>query len=472
MTPPDTFIAERTAPAASETTSSRLACFVCDLTYDALPEVVAAKTKLLLLDTVGVCAGSARLDFGRAMTAQCIAWGGRGDCTVIGDDRRVPAHLAAFANGALGHGQDFDDTHTESIVHPSCVLVPAALAAAERHDRPGAEMVAALAGVTEAVLRLALPAGGAINRRGFQATSSLGAFGSALISARVGGLGLDRMVQSVGIAGSFSSGLMECVPAAAESKQFQPGWGGLCGVMAADLAAAGFTGPRTVIEGPLGYYAAFLHGMDLDRDRTFRGLGETWDILDVRPKLYPCAHNVHGSIECAAALRARGVEAARIVSVLVEPPQGAVPMVCEPWARKIAPATGYDARFSLPYAVAVMLVTGAAGIASFTDDLAHDPLIRHVMARTRYRVNPDFQFRDMPGRVTVEMEDGKAFTEEVGAVRGHAETPIGTDELMAKFRANTEWLGPERSGRVANMILSAETLPTIRTLMAELRPTA
>ena len=439
------------------TVSERLARFSRDLAYGDLPADVAQKAKLLLLDTIGICVGTARFDSGQTILRQCAEWSDGGEGTLIGSTRRATAQYAAFANGALGHGQDFDDTHTESIVHPSCVLVPAVLAAMERDDRPGAEVAATLAAATEAVIRLALPSGGAINRRGFQASSSLGAFGAAMISARATGFSLEQTVQAMGIAGSFASGLMECVPASASSKQFQPGWGGFCGLMAADLARAGFTGPRTVFEGPLGYYAAFLHGMPISPDSVVDGLGETWHILNVRPKLFPCAHNVHAAIECAEALRDGGrLTPDQIVSVLCEPPPGSVAMVCEPWASKITPATGYDARFSLPYVIAVMLVKGRAGVDAYTDEWANDPVIRAVMARTTYRPNPAFQFKDMPGRVTIGLRDGTTRMHEVPQVRGDAANPIGTDELMAKFETNTAHLGDERSKRIADMVMGID----------------
>lgn len=460
------------APQAADqgTVSERLARFALELEWEDLPAAVAEKVKLLILDTVGVCIGSARLPSGLAMLRQCAEWSGPGPCTLIGSGRRVMAQYAAFGNGALGHAQDFDDTHTESVVHPSCVLVPAALAAAERFGSTGKALAVTLAAAAEGVIRLALPADGAINRRGFQASSSLGAFGSALTAARLGGFSHEQAVQAMGIAGSFSSGLMECVPASASSKQFQPGWGGFCGMMAADLVRAGFTGPRTVFEGPLGYFAAFLHGTPVSPAEVFDGLGEAWEVLNIRPKLYPCAHNVHAAIECAAALRRAGVRAHDVEAVLCEPPQGTVPMVCEPWTRKVAPSTGYDARFSLPYAVAVMLVTGRAGIGSYTDELANDPAIRSVMARTSYRANPGFRFRDMPGRVTVTLKDGTVRTHEVPAVRGDAASPIGLAELLAKFEANAGHLGPGRARQVADMILDIERLPGLQPLVAAIGP--
>ena len=190
----------------------------------------------------------------------------------------------------------------------------------------------------------------------------------------------------------------------------------------------------------------------------------------MRPKLYPCAHNIHAAIECAAALRRTGIQPHEIASVLCEPPQGAVPMVCEPWSRKVAPTTGYDARFSLPYVIAVMLVTGRAGIDSYTDELANDGVIRGIMARTSYRVNPAFQFKDMPGRVSITLSDGSVRVHEVPSVRGNASNPIGQTELLAKFDTNTAHLGHERSSRIADMILNIEHLPGLAPLMQAISP--
>src|SRR5664279_5085284 len=110
-----------------QTIAQRLVDFDYELTFDRIPSEVVSKTKRLMLDTLGVCLGSTNIDFGTAAMNVIGGWGGALESTVIGLPAKVSAHNAAFCNGVLGHGQDFDDTHTESVVHPSAALVPVAL---------------------------------------------------------------------------------------------------------------------------------------------------------------------------------------------------------------------------------------------------------------------------------------------------------------------------------------------------------
>src|SRR5207237_1585720 len=138
--------------------------------------------------------------------------------------------------------------------------------------------------------------------------------------------------------------------------------------------------------------------------------------------------------DCAAVLGQQlGERTTSIASVLCEPAPGAVSMMCDPWERKTTPATGYDARFSLPFGVAVMLLHGRVGMAEFSDALANDPQVRALMARMHYQVNPEFQHKDMPARITVTLEDGSKLSHTVASGRGDAAHPVTQDELLTKF---------------------------------------
>ncbi|HSV78591.1 MAG TPA: MmgE/PrpD family protein [Ramlibacter sp.] len=453
------------------TISERIAAFTYRLRYEELPPVVLEKAKLLVLDTLGVCIAARELDFAQAAVGLATRWAGPAEASILGNSAKVPAQSAALVNGVMAHGQDFDDTHTESLVHPSGVMVPTLLAACERDGTSGAQALCALAGATEAMIRLALPAQHRFSHRGFQTTMVTGSFGAALISARTAGFDLEQTVHALGIAGSFTSGLMECVPAGASTKQVHPGWAARSGLAAADFAAAGFTGPLTVFEGPLGLYSAFLHGQkELDLDSLFEGLGERWHLLDIRPKLYPCGHPLNTFIDCAAVLRRElGNHTHRIASVLCEPAPGAVSMMCEPWDRKTAPATGYDARFSLPFGVAVMLLHGQVGMAEFNDTLANDPQVRALMARMQYRVNPAFRHKDMPARITLTLDDGTALSHTVASGRGDAAHPVMPAELLAKYRENTRGIAARTADEVAQRVLALEKESSLDALMAMAR---
>ncbi len=451
----------------TQTISERLAQFSENLRFEDIPPEVVDKTKQHLLDLVGVCIGSTRIDFGKSALKLIAGWGGTREATLIGRRTKVPAHHAALCNGILGHGQDYDDTHTESVVHPSAALAPVALAVAERTGCSGREMLTALIGGLEATIRIAMPALNKIHLRGFHTTSVAATFGAALITARLEKIGLQRAIQAVGIGGSFASGLLECVPAGSGAKRLHAGWGALCGIVAAQLAEGDYTGPNTVFEGKLGVYNSFLRGETLDLDVIFKGLGREWEILQIRPKLYPCCHYLQAFLDCAAALRReKNIRADDIAALSCRIAQGAVNMVCEPWEKKLKPVTGYDARFSLPFAVALMLIRGKAGVAEFSAKVAADPKIRQLMAKVQYAVEPKYEVKDMPGWVEVTMKDGSRHVWEVPEVRGNAKHPIALAELLDKFNAGTASLGAAASSRIADEILTLDTHADIRGLMA------
>lgn len=457
------------------TITRRVAEFAGNARYHDLPEDVVAKSKHLILDTVGVAIGSTTLDFGESALGLADEWQTASGVCVIGRGIRVQPQHAALINGILAHGQDFDDTHTESVVHSSGAIVPAMLACAERDGGSGQDALLAFVLGTEMSLRLALPARNAFHLRGFHTTSVACTFGVALLSALSGGRRNEaQLSQAMGIAGSFASGLLECVPAASSAKRLHAGWAGLCGIMADDFARSGFTGPQTIIEGRLGVYNSMLRGQDFDLEEIFEDLGQRWHLLDVRPKLYPCCHYLQAFIDCASRLRARpGFDVARIRQINARVAQGSVNMICDPWAIKIVPRTGYDARFSLAYAISTMLLRGRAGQVEFQEDQLSDPDSLALMEKVQYTVDPAFDVKDMPAWIEIVFSDGSTQIEKLDAVRGNAENPIGKDEILDKLRDCTRAFDAEHIAAIADQILSldaAESLTGLTQNLAKLRP--
>lgn len=451
------------------TIAERLTGFAHGVKPQDIPVPVLHKAKLLILDTLGICISSTCVPFGRDVLAMAQAWQQPGGMALVGSDLTVTAGHAALVNGILGHGQDYDDTHTESVVHPSGALVPVMLACAERDGVDGATALRALVVATEASIRLAMPALNAFHLHGFHTTSVACTFGGALLSGLTRGEGEESTRQALGICGSFASGLLECVPAASSAKRLHAGWSGLCGIMASDFAAAGFTGPATVIEGRLGLYRSMIQDQSFDLDIILRGAGEQWEMLDIRPKLYPCCHYLQAFIECAATLRGReGFELDKVAAIECEVAAGSVNMICTPWETKVAPRTSYDARFSLAYSIAVMLAEGRAGSAEFDESRLGDPGLAQLMGKVSYTVNPAYSVKDMPGAVTIRMTDGRSFSHEVPRVRGDSRTPFSDEEIMAKFRDCTGFLPRAEAQGIADMIMGMETLPDLRELSRRL----
>jgi len=452
-----------------QTIAEEIAEFHEALSYERIPEPVVEKAKELILDTIGICIASSKMDFGSAALSLIAGWGGLAESSLIGSTFKVPAQNAAFANGVLGHGQDYDDTHTDSVVHPSACLVPVALAVGERNGCSTREILTAFVAGMEAMIRIGMPAHNRFHLRGFHTTSICGTFGSALVTARLTGLDCKKMIEALGISGSFTSGLLECIPSGSWAKRLHAGWAGLCGVVAAELAGAGYTGPGTVFEGRLGLYNSFLRGESLDFTEIIKGLGSEWEILNVRPKLYPCCHYLQSFLDCMSSLRKQHpLRSEEVAQIDCRVAQGAVNIVCEPWEKKLSPKTGYDGRFSLPFAVSLMLSRGRAGVEEFSERYLGDVEIKELMRRVRYEVEPSFEVKDMPGWITLRLRNGEKVDHRIDQVRGDALHPIQREELFEKFQRNAASLGREKSQRIGEQILGFEGLRGIGDLMKEL----
>lgn len=451
------------------TISEKLATFASEMTFEKIPPAIIEKTKDLMLDTLGICISSSRLDFGTAALNLITGWGGLRESSLIGSGEKVPAQNAAFANGVLGHGQDYDDTHTESVVHPSACLVPVALAVGERQGSSGKEVLTALVGGLEVMIGIGMPALNQFHLRGFHTTSICGTFASSLVAAKLMGMDKGKMVESLGISGSFTSGLLECIPFGSWAKRLHAGWAGLCGIVAAQLANTGYTGPITVFEGKLGVYNSFLRSESLNLDVVTKGLGKNWETLNVRPKLYPCCHYLQSYLDAISFMRKKfSIDPKEITGIDCKVAQGAVNIICEPWEKKLAPETGYDARFSLPFAISLMLAKGKAGVEEFSERYLEDKEIRNLMRAIRYEVEPSYLVKDMPGHVAVRLKTGDHYEYEVKQVRGDALHPIQREELLEKFDQNTLFLDREKNKRIAEIIFEFDRLKRINDLTKEL----
>ena len=456
----------------SQSIAQSLAEFSVALKHTDIPAEVLDKAKSGMLDTIGLCVAAARMDYADAVRRLVLQWGGAGEATAIGSSVRVPAQSAAFCNGVLAHGQDYDETHTEATVHGSAALVPSALAVAESVGASGSEMLTALIAGSEAAIRIALPAKNRFHQRGFHTTSVSTTFGSALIACKLSKMSVEQTAATLGTCGSVLTGLVECVPAGANAKRLHAGWAAHAGIVAAQLAKAGFTGPTTIFDGKYGLYNSMLRGEKLDMSLVLGGLGTHWDMLDTRPKLYPCCHMLQAYIDCADALRREhDITPDAIERIRCRAGQGCANIVCEPWSTKQNPTTPYSARFSLPFAVATMFVHGKAGEDEFSESALHHPMIRALMNKTSYELEPKYEVKDMSGWVEVELRNGARYCHEVPVLWGDRARPIPREALLEKFRVNTATLAPKHATELAEAIENLETISNVSSLATRLAHT-
>jgi hypothetical protein len=229
----------------------------------ALPAATARKCEDLLIDVVGLCVTARNEDYVGSALAGCDD---DGPCTAIGHRRTLNAAGAAFVNGTAAHGEDFDDTFEGGPVHAGAVIVPAVLAACERHNPDGRMALIGIAVGTEVLCRLSLVVPKAVHKAGFHPTAIFGAMGAAAGVGAALGLNARQIVDALGIAGSMAGGIIEYLAEGAWTKRLHAGWAAQSGIRAALLARAGFVGPRTVFEGVHGLFHGFAHTTEGDYD--------------------------------------------------------------------------------------------------------------------------------------------------------------------------------------------------------------
>jgi 2-methylcitrate dehydratase PrpD len=433
---------DRGAPLAEQ-----LAAFAARARTDGVPADVATSVRQRILDMVGLQLAALSLDTSRAALSFVAAQGGAPHAHPVGSTERLPAPWAAFANGVLAHSLDYDDTHLPSIVHPSASIVPAALAAAETAGASGADVIGAVAVGLEVTVRLGMAGFDPATRtsvyfeHGQHATSICGTVGAAAAAAMLLGADEAGIGHAIAVSCSMASGVIEANRTGGTVKRMHCGWAAHAGVTAAQLVAAGFTGPPTALEGRFGLFEAFLHGA-ADPAVVVDGLGARWSVPGINFKPYPANHFTHAGIDAARRLRARGVDASAVHRATLGVPAAVVRTIGEPLDVKQRPETAYQAQFSGPYTVAAALLGGGGlglNLDDFTDELARDPQRRELMARITVVADSECDEiypYELPAVLAVETTDGDELVERVSVSRGGAADPLSDHELATKFADN------------------------------------
>lgn len=414
--------------------------------YEDLSPALVENIRARVLDILGICAAAAPLETSRAVRRYAAAQGGAGQASAVGVIPKIPAAQAAFVNGVLAHSLDYDDTHLPSVVHPSASVIPAVLAAAQANGDSGEDVIRAIAIGLEVTVRLGMAGydssaqNSVFFEHGQHATSICGVMGSA---AAVGALhgGAELIRNSLGVAASMASGIIESNRTGGTVKRIHCGWAAHSAVTAVELVRHGLTGPPTVLEGRFGFFQAWLHG-NFNVTAITGDLGQRWSIEDIFFKPYPANHFTHAAVDAAAALRLAGITPDEIESMVLGIPAPNLRTIGEPIDVKRKPETAYMAQFSGPYAVAAGLLGGGGlevGLDDYTDELAQDPVRRAIMAKVD--VVPDEECTaifpmQFPAVLTARLKDGRTVTEKVLSNRGGNNDPLSFEELTKKFRDN------------------------------------
>ncbi len=463
----------------SRTLAQTLAEFAAGLTFDDLPAEVVRSVELRILDTLGICLAARQFGLADGVQRTIDLWGGTPSAQVIGGSQRYPAPNAALINGTLAHSLDFDDTHLPSVLHPSASIVPAVLAMSESTQRSGRDALAAAALGIEMTVRLGMAgylpeAGNVFFERGWHATSICGTLGAAVAGGRLLGLEAEGIVNALGIAASFGSGVIEGNRSGGTVKRVHCGWAAHAGLTAALLAQQGVTGPPTALEGRFGFFEAFLNGQYDAAPITDR-LGDHWEIPRILFKPYPANHYTHAGIDAALALRRQlngAVEVDQIERLELGTAASPLRTIGEPREEKIRPRSGYHAQFSGPFTVAAALL-GGGGLGvyfdDFTDAMARDPVRLALAEKVVTFVDADCDAlfpRVFPAVLRLHLRDGRVLEERVMRNR-----VLTAQEIRQKFELNAQlWLAPDMTEKIADTVFSLDRLQDIGALTGMARP--
>ena len=414
--------------------AEQLAASIAAQRVGQLPPAVRHKCEELLIDVVGLCVTARKEDYIKSALAGCDD---EGPCTAVGHARTFSAASAAFINGTAAHGEDFDDTFEGGPVHAGAVIVPAVLAACERHKPEGAASLLGIAIGTEVMCRLSTVVPKAVHKAGFHPTAIFGVMGAAAGVSAALGLNARQTVDALGIAASFAGGIIEYLAEGAWTKRLHPGWAAQSGIRAALLARGGFLGPRTVFEGVHGLFHGFAHTIDGDYDALVGDFGSRWVTETLAFKPYPCGTMAHPYIDCAKRLAARGIKPGQIKELICEVAEGTVHRLWEPLADKQRPPNGYAAKFSTPFLLATGFVSGGVGLDAFTDEAVRDKEVLALSSKVRYVIDPNNPYpNSFTGHIRAVLDDGRVIEERQPHFRGGAHEPLTQADIEEKFALN------------------------------------
>lgn len=356
--------------------------------------------------------------------------------TVFGSGARLSPQNAALVNGTNTHGLDFDDGHTSGSAHPSGAVFPALLAAAEHYgSRPHDVILAAVMGY-DVMCRIAAAMHPGTARRGWHNTAIAGVFGATAAVSKLLGLDGTQARNALGLAGSFSGGIREYLDDGAEVKRIHPGKAARDGLLCAELAKRGVTGPAKVLEGRYGFGATHAGG-DMKWDRLMLGLGERYEIEHAYFKPYPCCRHYHSVIDGILELRERyafsdsAVKRVRI---------GLYAVGVNGHDHKHADNL-LDAQMSAPVAAALALVDGGIAAQRFLPESLARAAVRRLIDASETAIDEECE-RIYPGRrsgvVRIDLTDGRTFEKRVLDPKGEGENPMSDADLKLKFRVNCE----------------------------------
>jgi 2-methylcitrate dehydratase PrpD len=461
------------AEAGAGSLTAYVADFITSTTYADIPKDVVPLGKKSILDGLGLALAGSVAKSGDLVRRHLQGLGCAGAASVMGSSLRLPARFAAFANGTAVHADDYDDTQLAVakdrvyglLTHPTAPVLPAVLAMAECDGRSGRDLLRAYHVGVEVECKIAEAIHPRHYQHGFHSTATCGTFGAASALASLLGLNAGMTQTALGIAGSQSAGLRENF--GTMMKPFHAGRAAESGVVAAEMARLGFTATPHILEAPRGFFRAAGGGYDDGAIR--QKLGSPWTFADpgVSIKPHPSGSLTHpGMTLMLSLIKQNDVRPEQVEQVKVGTNQNMPNALIHH-----RPMTELQAKFSMEFCMAILLLERKAGLPEFTDEVVNRPDVQAMIQKVEFGVHPEAEaagYDKMTTIIELNLKGGRVISGRADFGKGSPANPMSYEEVADKFRecaAFSRWPVNKAEG-VIDMVMSLEDLPNVRELTA------
>ena len=454
--------------------TAEVARFIVDTKPRRVPSEVMHLGKRSILDGIGLALAGNAAESGRLVRTYLGKLLGSADrgCTVIGTTLKLPARFAAFANAIAIHADDYDDTQLAVakdrvyglLTHPTAPALPPALALGEQDNRSGLDVLMAYQIGVEVETKIAEAIDPRHYDQGFHSTATMGAIGAAAAAARLMALDQEATRRALGIAASQAAGLRENF--GTMTKPFHPGRSAESGIVAAEFAAMGWTATPAVLEAARGFFQAAGGGYNAGAIQGKLGNPWTFAFPGVSIKPHPSGYLTHPGMGLMLDLiRSHDIRPEQVKAVQVGTNRHMPNALIHH-----RPTNELQAKFSMEFCMAILLLERKAGLAQFTDEVVNRRDVRNMIERIQFGVHPEAEaagYEKMTTIIDIELDDGRKISGRADFGKGSPTNPMSDEELADKFRECAAWggLSKPNAEKVVDVVFNLEKLKSIRELM-------
>jgi 2-methylcitrate dehydratase PrpD len=444
--------------------------------FEDLDADTVAYAKLRIADTLGALVGGVKSSGSDMMLDIVKTWGGARESTILAAGGKWPAANAAMVMSVMARSNDYEPAGGPMIKgrkspgHYSATSVPTAIALAEKLGLGGRDIITALVGGDDLASRIGA-AGAAPWDIGWEPSGTASRFGAAAIAGKLMGLDEGRMRHALGIALNQIAGTMQAVYDYSHAFKLNQGLAAWNGIISAELAARGFTGPDDPLMAPFGYYHQYAR--EVDESILTDDLGKKF-YADEEFKLYPSCRGNAGPVESALKIvRENAIKPGEIAEVVIElAPTMKGSFLIQPF--RIGGSAQATAILNMSYNVANVLLRQSVKLEHYTDAAVRDPAAG-ALAR-KVRINTTGPGKGFACRVTVKMGDGREFSAATEMPRGDWRLdPITPEEIREKFLASAAFsgvIGRKPAEKALAIVAKLEEAKNITALVKSLTPAA